>query len=237
MNHFAGKRVLVIGGSRGIGAAIVTAFAEAGATVVFTYAGSKEAALSLAQKTGSTAVHADASDPSAVVSAVQNAGKLDVFVYNSGVIVKGDPLTVSSREVDRLIDINVRSPYHAAVEAVRSMPSGGRLLFIGSVHGDRMPFPGITAYGLSKSALQGMARGFARDFGDRSITVNVIQPGPTDTDMNPALGPLAEQMHAQMAIKRHGASDDVAQLTLYLAGPYAGGITGAMHTIDGGFGA
>jgi cyclic-di-GMP-binding biofilm dispersal mediator protein len=236
-NHFLGKRVLVFGGSRGIGAAIVTAFVEAGATVVFTYAGSKDAALSLASRTGSTALHVDAADVSAAMAAIQNAGALDVFVYNAGVIVSGDPLTARPDEIDRLIDINIRSPYHTAVEAVRSMPDGGRVLFIGSVHGDRMPFKGITAYGLSKSALQGMARGFARDFGDRGITVNVIQPGPTDTDMNPATGPLADDMHAQMAIKQHGTSEDVAQLTLYLAGPYASGITGAMHTIDGGFGA
>ena len=237
MSYFAGRRVLVFGGSRGIGAAIVAAFGQAGAEVVFTYSGSKEAALSLASRTGTTAVHADAADRSAAVAAVRNAGAMDIFVYNAGVIVNGDPLTIDADEVDRLIDINVRSPYHTAVEAVRSMPDGGRVLFIGSVHGDCMPFKGITAYGLSKSALQSMARGFARDFGHREITVNVIQPGPTDTDMNPASGPLAEQMHARMAIKKHGISEDVAQFTLYLAGPYASGITGAMHTIDGGFGA
>ncbi len=169
--------------------------------------------------------------------AVRDAGPLDILVYNSGVLVSGDPLTIVPDEVDRLIDINVRAPYHAIVEAARTMSEGGRILLIGSVHGDRMPFQGITAYGMSKSALQGMARGFARDFGQRGITVNVIQPGPTDTDMNPANGPLADQMRAQMAIKRHGTAQDVASLTLYLAGPHAGGITGAMHTIDGGFGA
>jgi cyclic-di-GMP-binding biofilm dispersal mediator protein len=237
MSYFSGKRVMVFGGSRGIGAALVTAFAHVGASVVFTYSGSKEAALSLASKTGAEAMLADAANRSAAVAAVQSAGPLDVFIYNAGVIVSGDPLTVNADDVDRLIDINVRSPYHAAVEAVRSMCNGGRVLFIGSVHGDSMPFKGITSYGLSKSALQSMARGFARDFGDREITVNVVQPGPTNTDMNPASGPLAEQMHAQMAIKKHGTSEDVARLTLYLAGPYASGITGAMHTIDGGFGA
>ena len=116
------------------------------------------------------------------------------------------------------------------------MPDGGRVLFIGSVHGDSMPFKGITSYGLSKSALQSMARGFARDFGDREIT-ECSPTRPHRYDMNPASGPLAEQMHAQMAIKKHGTSEDVAQLTLYLAGLMPSGITGAMHTIDGGFGA
>ena len=237
VSYFSGKNVMVFGGSRGIGAAIVSVFAEAGAKVTFTYAGSQAAAAELAKKTGADAVHCDAADRSSVIAMFRNTGTLDVFVYNSGVIVSGDPLTLNPDDVDRLIDINLRAPYHASVAAARTLCEGGRILLIGSVHGDRMPFDGITAYGMSKSALQGMARGFARDFGHRSITVNVIQPGPTNTDMNPAEGPLAEQMHAQMAIKRHGSAQDVASLALYLAGPSAGGISGAMHTIDGGFGA
>ena len=139
--------------------------------------------------------------------------------------------------MDRLIDVNVRGAYHASVEAARHLPEGGRILLIGSVNGDRAPFEGVAAYTMSKSALQGMARGLARDFGARGITVNVVQPGPTDTDMNPADGPQAELMRSVMAIKRHGTADEVASLVLYLASPQARGITGAMHTIDGGFGA
>jgi cyclic-di-GMP-binding biofilm dispersal mediator protein len=108
---------------------------------------------------------------------------------------------------------------------------------IGSVNGDRIPFPGLSAYAMSKSALQGMARGLARDFGPRGITVNVVQPGPIDTDMNPADGPMRDIQHAVMAIKRHGRPEDVAGMVAWLAGPEAGFVTGAMHTIDGGFGA
>jgi cyclic-di-GMP-binding biofilm dispersal mediator protein len=236
-SQFRGKAVLVVGGSRGIGAAIVRSFADAGATVRFTYAGSRDAAAALAESTGAIAVHADAAQRDQLLAAVREAGVLDVFVYNAGLLGGGDPLTLDPDAVDRLIDVNVRGPYHASVEAARHMVEGGRIIAIGSVHGDRMPFAGITAYGMSKSALQGLARGLARDLGARGITVNVVQPGPTDTDMNPADGPLAPQMHDQMAIRRHGTADEVASLVRYLASPPARGITGALHTIDGGFGA
>jgi cyclic-di-GMP-binding biofilm dispersal mediator protein len=237
MVQFTGKKVMVFGGSRGIGAAIVAAFAGAGDAVLFTYARSQVAAEALAAQTGAVAVHSDAADRDGVMAAIRAAGPLDIFVFNAGVLVSGDPLTIDPDAVDRLIDVNVRAPYHAVVEAARTMNEGGRIVVIGSVNGDRMPFPGLAAYAMSKSALQGMARGLARDFGPRGITVNIVQPGPTDTDMNPADGPDADQMHSVMAIKHHGTAADVASLVLYLAGPHASGITGAMHTIDGGFGA
>lgn len=237
MHDFTGRNVLVFGGSRGIGAAIVSTFAEAGASVVFTYSGSKAAAEALAAETGTRAIQSDAADRDDVIATVRDAGALDMLVFNAGVAVMGDPLSLEADAVDHLIDVNVRAPYHAAVEAARTMVDGGRIIVIGSVNGDRVPWPGMAAYALSKSALQGMARGLARDFGPRGITVNVVQPGPTDTDMNPADGELAEQMHSVMAIKRHGTAADVASLVSYLAGPHASGITGAMHTIDGGFGA
>src|SRR5690606_1781873 len=118
--------------------------------------------------------------------------------------------------------INVHAPYHASVEAARQMPEDGRIIVIGSVNGDRMPVPGMAAYALSKSALQGMARGLARDFGPRGITINVVQPGPIDTDANPADGPMKEVLDSFMAIKRHGRSDEVAAMVAYLAGPDAG---------------
>ncbi len=237
MVGFQGKAVMVVGGSRGIGAAIVSTFAAAKASLRFTYAGSRTAAESLAAATGAVAVQSDAAARDQLVDAVQDAGPLDIFVYNAGLLVSGDPLTIDPAAVDRLIDVNVRGAYHASVEAARTMREGGRIILIGSVHGDSMPFRGLTAYGMSKSALQGLARGLARDLGPRDITVNVVQPGPTDTDMNPANGPLAEQMHGVMAIKRHGTAEEVADLVLYLASPGARGITGAMHTIDGGFAA
>ncbi len=231
------RNVLVLGGSRGIGAAIVRRFAAAGDAVAFTYAGSQEAADALAKEVGGTAIKADSADRQAVIDTVKSRGALDVLVVNSGVIVFGDARTLEADAVDHLIDVNVRAPYHASVEAAKKMNEGGRIIVIGSVNADRMPFVGAAAYALSKSALQGMARGLARDFGDRGITVNIVQPGPVDTDMNPAEGPMKDQMHGFMAIKRHARPDEIAAMVAYLASPDAAMVTGAMHTIDGGFGA
>jgi cyclic-di-GMP-binding biofilm dispersal mediator protein len=236
MATFQGKSVLVLGGSRGIGAAIVRHFAAAGATVAFTYAGSQAAAEGIANETGATAHKADSAVRGEVVAAVRDAGALDMLIVNAGVAIMGDPLTLEADAVDRLIDINVRAPYHAAVEAARLMKAHGRIIIIGSVNGDRVPWPGATAYALSKSAMQGLARGLARDFGARGITVNTVQPGPVDTDMNPADGGFAKLMHAGMAIQRHATADEVAALVLFLAGPDAAMITGTTQTIDGGLG-
>jgi cyclic-di-GMP-binding biofilm dispersal mediator protein len=233
----AAPLALVLGGSRGIGAAIVTRFAADGAMVTFTYGGSKTAAEQLAAKTGSTAAHTDSADRDAVIARVKASGPLNVLVVNAGVLEYGDPLTLDPDAVDRLFRINIHAPYHAAVEAARQMPDGGRIIIIGSTNADRVPTPGLAAYALSKSALQGLARGLARDFGARGITVNVVQPGPTDTDMNPADGPLKDVLHSFMAIKRHGRSDEVAAMVAYLAGPDASIVTGAMHMIDGGMAA
>ncbi|MBS0641180.1 MAG: SDR family oxidoreductase [Acetobacteraceae bacterium] len=232
-----GQNVLVLGGSRGIGAAIVRRFVSPGTRVAFTYAGSEAAARALAAETGAEAVRADSADRGAVIAAVAGCGALDVLVVNAGTAILGDPLTLDADAVDRMIDINVRAPYHAAVAAARKMNEGGRIIIIGSVNGDRMPFAGGAAYALTKSAVQGMVRGLARDFGARGITVNAIQPGPTDSDMNPASGPMAELMHSFMAIKRHAKASEIAELVAYIAGPHAAMITGSMQTIDGGFGA
>lgn len=237
MAAFQRKPVLVLGGSRGIGAAIVRRFASEGAAVTFSYAGSREAAEKLASETGSTAVLTDSANRDAVIAQVRESGPLDVLVVNAGIGVFGDPLEQDPDAIDRLFRINIHAPYHAAVEAARQMPEGGRIIVIGSVNGDRMPVAGMASYALSKSALQGLARGLARDFGPRGITVNVVQPGPIDTDANPAEGPMKELMHSFMAIKRHGQPEEVAGMVAWLAGPEAGFVTGAMHTIDGAFGA
>lgn len=236
MSQFQFKKILVLGGSRGIGAAIVRRFAEAGANVTFTYAGSKDAAEQLATDTGSTAVHADSALREDTVRAVRDGGPLDILVVNAGVAVFGNPLETDPDAIDRMIDINVRSPYHAMVEAGRTMNDNGRMIVIGSVNGDRMPVSGGAGYGLTKAAVQGMARGFARDFGPRGITVNVVQPGPVDTDMNPANGPMAEVFKPTMAIRRYATADEIAAMVAYLASDEAAMVTGAMHTIDGGLG-
>jgi cyclic-di-GMP-binding biofilm dispersal mediator protein len=234
---FEGKSVLVLGGSRGIGAAIVRRFADDGAEVTFTYSGSPDAAKQVAAETGGTAVQTDSADRDAVIARVRDSGPLDVLVVNAGFALFGDALDLNPDDVDRLFRVNVHAPYHAAVEAARQMPDGGRIIVIGSVNGDRMPIPGMASYALTKSALQGMARGLARDFGPRGITINIVQPGPIDTDANPADGPMKDLMHSFMALKRHGRPEEVAGMVAWLAGPEAGFVTGAMHTIDGAFGA
>ena len=231
------RRVLVLGGSRGIGAAIVRRFASDGEEVLFTYAGSKAASDALAADTGASAAQVDSADRSALAGFIAANGPFDVVVVNAGLYVGGDPLRLDPSAVDRLIDINIRAPYFAAVEASRAMPDGGRIILIGSTNGDRTPWPGDAAYGMSKAALQGLARGLSRDIGARAITVNVVQPGPVDTDMNPADGPRRDEMHSVMAIKRHATGAEVAAMVAYLAGPEAGIVTGACHTIDGGFAA
>jgi cyclic-di-GMP-binding biofilm dispersal mediator protein len=228
MAAFEGKSILVLGGSRGIGAAIVRRLAADGAAVTFTYASSREAAEQLAAETGSTAVQTDSADRDAVIARVRDSGPLDVLVVNSGFAVFGDALEQDPDAIDRLFRVNVHAPYHASVEAARQMPE---------VNGDRMPVPGMASYAVSKSALQGLARGLARDFGPRGITINVVQPGPIDTDANPENGPMKELLHGFMAIKRHGRPEEVAGMVAWLAGPEAGFVTGAMHTIDGAFGA
>src|SRR5262245_60102655 len=237
MADFTGKNILVLGGSRGIGAAIVRRLAQGGGTVAFTYAGARDAAEALAAETGTEAIRSDSADRGALLATVAGRGALDVLVVNAGTLVLGDPLTLDADAVDRMIAVNVNAPYHAAVEAARKMHDHGRIIVIGSVNGDRMPFAGGAAYALTKSALQGMVRGLARDFGARGITVNSIQPGPTDSDMNPAEGPMAELMHSFMAIKRHAKPTEIAELAAYIAGPHGAMITGSLQTIDGGFGA
>lgn len=237
MSEFKNKTVLVLGGSRGIGASIVRRFVADGATVTFTYNGSQAAAEQLAAETGSTAVLTDSADRDAVIERVRQSGPLDVLVVNAGYAIFGDALDQDPDEIDKLFRVNVHAPYHASVEAARQMGEGGRIIVIGSVNGDRMPIPGMASYALTKSALQGMARGLARDLGPRGITINVVQPGPIDTDANPENGPMKDLMHSFMAIKRHGRPEEVAAMVAWLAGPEAGFVTGAMHTIDGAFGA
>ncbi len=237
MSHSNRQSVLVLGGSRGIGAALVRRFARDGAQVTFTYASSAAPALQLAEETGSTAVQLDSADRQALIAGIENLGAIDVLVVNAGIFIAGDPLELDADAIDRLFAINIQAPYHAAIGAARQMPDGGRIIFIGSNIADRAPMQGVAAYAASKAALTGMAKGLARDFGPRGITVNVVQPGPTDTDMNPADGPLNELMHSFMAIKRHARSDEIAGMVAWLAGSEAGLVTGAALTLDGGFSA
>jgi cyclic-di-GMP-binding biofilm dispersal mediator protein len=231
------KKALVLGGSRGIGAAIVRRLAIEGMHVTFTYAASEEPAKALAEEVGGEAIQLDSGDCAAVISTINRLGALDALIVNAGILGAGDPLVMDPNEIDRLFRININAPYHAAVAAARNMPDGGRIIFIGSTNADRTPMTGLAAYGASKAALKGMAKGLARDFGDRRITVNVVQPGPTDTDMNPGDGELKDLMHSFMAIKRHAKGSEVAAMVAWLISMEAAMVTGVALTIDGGFSA
>lgn len=237
MSHFINKKALVLGGSRGIGAAVVTRLQQDGADTTFTYASSDQAATELAAQTGAQAIQVDSGNREALASVIRDQGALDILVVSAGVLVMGDALALNPDDIDHMLNINVRSPYHASIEAAKGMNAGARIVIIGSVNADRMPMTGGAAYALSKSAMQGFVRGLARDLGHRNITVNNIQPGPVDTDMNPEDGPMKDLMHSFMAIKRHVRADEIAGLVAYLTGSEAGIITGAQHSIDGGFSA
>jgi cyclic-di-GMP-binding biofilm dispersal mediator protein len=231
------KKALVLGGSRGIGAGIVRRLSSEGMQVTFTYAASGDRAKALAEEVGGEAVRLDSNDRDALITMIDQLGAIDVLVVNAGVAVAGDPLATDPDEIDRMFSININAPYHAAVTAARHMPSGGRIVFIGSTNADRSPMNGLAAYGASKAAIKGMVKGLARDFGDRQITVNVVQPGPTDTDMNPANGEMKDLMHSFMAIKRHAHDSEVAAMVAWLVSHEAAMVTGSALTIDGGFSA
>lgn len=240
----SGKVALVTGGSRGIGAAIAKRLAAEGASVAITYSSGQQKAdevVSLVQAGGARglAIRADNTDPQAVKSAVaetvRTLGRLDVLVNNAGIAVIKPLEEFSLEEFDRSVAVNVRAVFVAAQESARHMKDGGRIITIGSVNADRMPFAGGSVYAMTKAAVAGLTRGLARDLGPRGITVNVVQPGPVDTDMNPASGPFAESLKALMALPRYGRAEEIAAMVSYLAGPEAGFVTGACLTIDGGF--
>lgn len=240
------KIAFVTGGSRGIGAAIVRRLAKDGATVAFTYQSSGAAADALASEitaAGGTAValQVDAADAGATRAAIDGIakrfGRIDILVNNAGVLHLGDISELSMEAFDHTIAVNVRGVFAATQAAVAHMPSGGRVINIGSTNAERMPFPTGSIYAMSKSALTGLVQGLARDLGPRGITVNNVQPGPVDTDMNPAQSDFAKGLHELMAIKRHACSEEIAGMVAYLASEEAAYVTGAGLNIDGGFAA
>lgn len=240
----AGKAAFVTGGARGIGAAIVRRLARDGAAVAFTYTSSASTADALAAEIRTAggralAIQADSADAAALSAAIDEAaasfGRLDVLVNNAGVALMGDLDSFALEDFDRTLAVNVRAVFIAVQAAARHMDEGGRIVTIGSVNADRMPWAGGSAYAMSKAAVAGLTRGLARDLGPRGITVNNVQPGPTATDMNPADGPMAADMHGLMALERHARPEEIAGMVAYLAGPEAGMVTGASLSIDGGF--
>jgi len=245
-NGLKEKVALVTGGSRGIGAAIAKRLAREGAAVMLTYSASPQKADQVVTDIKSAggrgaAVQADSADVKAVKNAVAETvktfGRLDILVNNAG-IAKIAPIDQFKLEdFDQMLAINVRAVWVAAQEAARHMSDGGRIITIGSTNAERMPFAGGGPYAMTKAAVAGLTRGLARDLGPRGITVNVVQPGPVDTDLNPAEGPFAETMKTFLAVARYGKGDEIAAMVAYLAGPEAAFVTGACLMIDGGFAA
>lgn len=246
MHALAGKVALVTGGSRGIGAAVAQRLAADGADIALTYARSEAQAQDVAAAIAAhgrraLALRADSADPQAVADAIGRTvaefGRLDILVSNAGVFSYGAFEDVRREDFERMIAINVQAPFVAAQAASPHLREGGRIITIGSCLGERVGAAGMTLYALSKSAAVGMSKGLAQDLGPRGITANVVQPGPIDTDMNPADGEGADAQRRGLPLGRFGEADDVAAMVAHLAGPGGRFITGAVLSVDGGFSA
>jgi 3-oxoacyl-[acyl-carrier protein] reductase len=242
-NALAGKVALVTGGSRGIGAAVVRRLASDGASVAFTYAASQKQAETLADAingTGGNAlpIKADSANAEAVRNAVTQTAdrfdRLDILVNNAGILVRGVLDDYGLADFDRMVAVNIRAVFVATQAALRYMGQGSRIITMGSVTADRSGFQGASVYSMTKGAVAAMTRGLARDLGPRGITVNTIQPGPTETDIN-ADETQRAMLRPLMAIGRMGKDAEVASLVAYLAGPESSFVTGAALTIDGGY--
>ncbi|KIH99169.1 oxidoreductase [Streptomonospora alba] len=243
MGVLGGKSALVTGGGRGIGAAIAERLANEGADVALTFHTSSARAQEVVARVeaagrAGVALHADMTDPSAVSAAVDGAaaalGRVDILVNNAGVFPYGgiDELTLDDYEATTAV--HLRAVFVAVKRVLGHMPDGGRIISIGSNLAEHVPAPGISLYSLSKSGLIGFTKGLARDLGPRGITANVVHPGSTDTDMNPADGEGAEQQRAQTALGRYGRAAEIAGAVAYLAAPESGFVTGTPITVDGG---
>ncbi|MFG3259228.1 SDR family oxidoreductase [Streptomyces sp. NPDC048172] len=238
-----GKVALVTGGSRGIGAAAALRLAREGADVALTYVSAEAQAKSVVAEIEATgrralAIRADSADAAEVTGAVERVaeefGRLDILVNNAGIYHEGPLDSLTAEEIDRTFAIHVRGPLLATRAAARHMAAGGRVISIGSNLAEHVAAEGITLYAASKSALSGMTKGLARDLGPRDITANLVLPGPTDTDMNPASGEGADAARAQMALGRYSKPEDIAGTVAFLASPEANSITGASLLVDSG---
>ncbi|MGW5216180.1 SDR family NAD(P)-dependent oxidoreductase [Streptomyces sp. NPDC004051] len=244
MNRLEGNVALITGGSRGIGAAVALRLAEEGADVVLTYENSAERATRVVEQIKARgcralAIQADSAIPEALTAAVDEAaatfGRLDILVNNAGVFLVGPLEDLGSAEIERTLAVNVRAPFAASQAAVRHMGRGGRIISIGSNVAERAVFPGLALYSMSKTALVGMTKGLARELGPRGVTANLVLPGPTDTDTNPADGPNAEVIAGFTAVGRYAEAAEIAATVAHLASADGSYITGASIHVDGGF--
>src|ERR1700745_3630116 len=238
-----GKSALVTGGSRGIGAAIAKRLAADGASVAINYAKGADAAARLVKDIGGAggraiSIQADATDAKAVSAAVEKTvktfGRLDILVNYAGTAIPKPFEEATLEETDQMVDLNVRGVSIATQAALKHLRDGGRIISIGSCVGERNMTPGLAAYSATKGAVKMFTQGLSREVGSRGITVNNVQPGPIDTDLNPADGDWATPQIANTALKRYGHVEDVAALVAFVAGPDASYITGASLTVDGG---
>lgn len=243
MTELNGKVALVTGGSRGIGAAIATRLAEDGADVAFTYRSAKDKADEVAQRIEragrrALAIQADSADPDAVAQAVERTvrelDRLDILVNNAGVFPYGPIEGVGAEERDQTIAIHVTAAFAASQAASRHLGRGGRIISIGSNLAQRVAHGGIALYSMTKSALDGLTKALARELGPRGITVNVVHPGSTESDMNPPDGPSADSQRALSALGHYAVPADVAATVSHLAGDGGRMITGASLLVDGG---
>jgi 3-oxoacyl-[acyl-carrier protein] reductase len=246
MSTLNGKVALITGGSRGIGAAIARRLAADGASVAITYAKDTSAASAVVdaiERSGgkAIAIQADAASVEAVKRAVERTvatfGRLDVLVNNAGTAIPKTFAETTLEDMDRLIDINVRGTLIATQAALKHMKPGGRIVMIGSSVGERVLVPGLVAYSATKGAVKMFTQGLSREVARLGITVNNVQPGPIDTDLNPAAGEWAVPQKAATALDRYGRVDEVAALVAFVAGPESSYITGANLTVDGGMNA
>jgi len=244
--ELTGKVALVTGGSRGIGAAIAKRLAADGANVAITYAENASAAsdvLKAIELEGgkALAIQADSADVEAVQGAVEKTfatfGRLDVLVNNAGTAIPKPFEEATLEEMNRVIDINIRGVYVATQAALKHMKSGGRIISIGSAVGERVAAPGLVPYAGTKGAVKMFTQALAREIGSRGITVNNVQPGPIDTDLNPAAGDWAVPQKAATALDRYGHVEEIAAMVAFVAGPESSYITGANLTVDGGMNA
>lgn len=245
MKKLEGKVTFITGGSRGMGAAIAKHLSAEGANVVFTHSGNNsQKAHQVLDSLKSNGVRAEAliannEDADALVKALEYVreayGSIDILVNNAGVYMQKPIEEYSFEEYDQMMNINVKAVFVATQFAARHMKSGGRVITVGSNMADRVLSAGGSLYAMSKSALIGLTKGAARDLGPRGITVNLIQPGPIDTDMNPADSEFAPVLKSFTAIERYGTVEEIAGLVMYLSSEESQFITGTSITIDGGF--